>query len=747
MYADIIVDISHENLDREFQYSIPEKLKEQAVIGASVEIPFGSGNKSRKGYIVGISDKPKIAAERIKPLLSIEPRGIRIESRMIALAGKMREMYGGTMNDALRTVMPVKRSIRPVSERTVSLACSHEEAESFLNEAERKHRTAQVRLIRELIGEPSTDYLLLVNKLNISRKTISDLESNGILRITTERQYRNPGQAGDDTKKKQIELNEEQQTAIDAVISDYHTDKRKTYLLHGVTGSGKTEVYLSVIEEVVKLGYQVIMLIPEIALTYQTMKRFQQRFGMRVSFLHSRLSEGERYDQYTRAEQGEIDIMIGPRSALFTPFRNPGLIIIDEEHENSYKSEQVPKYHARELAIEYAKMISASVVLGSATPSLEAFYRAKTGEYRLLRLTNRAGNAQMPQVHIVDMREELKARNLSIFSRQLRTLIEDRLLHHQQVMLFINRRGFAGFVSCRNCGESMQCPHCAVSLTAHNNRRLICHYCGYEQEMPQVCPVCGSKYIAAFGTGTEKVEAMVQREFPTAKVLRMDADTTRKKEGHEQILAAFANEEADILVGTQMIVKGHDFGRVTLMGVLAADLSLSSTDYRAAERTFQLLAQAAGRSGRAEEAGEVVIQTYRPEHYSIQAAAHEDYESFYRNEMMYRTAMGYPPASNLAAILLTAKEEEEAEAGAVFLTDWVKAWMEENDSLECAIVIGPAPAGIAKLRDIYRRVIYIKHPDYPILTECRDAVEEMLREEDTLRECNIQFDFNPMNNY
>ena len=743
LFADVVIDISHENLDRTYQYLVPEALEQKAVIGAPVEIPFGSGNRYIKGYMIGLSNEPKIEIGRIKPLKSIAQNGLVMESRMIALAFRMKELFGGTMNDALRTVMPVKRSVKPVNNRTVYPAMNQDTIRELYEQAVKKHYTAKQRLLRELLEEGSADYELLVKKLNISRKTISDMESAGVVRIETERRYRNPLRYDTDAGDV-LTLNEEQKTAVRTILDDYRAGIRKTYLLHGITGSGKTEVYLNVIEEVIRSGKQVIMLIPEIALTYQTVKRFQKRFGERVSFLHSRLSDGEKFDQYNRAEQGEIDVIIGPRSALFTPLRNVGLIVIDEEHEGSYKSEQVPKYHARELALEYAKMLDASVLLGSATPSTESYFRAENGEFCLLKLTHRPKEATLPKVHVVDMREELKAHHTSIFSRTLLALMEDRLKKKEQIMIFINRRGYAGFISCRSCGEVIQCPHCSVSLTLHGAEQLVCHYCGYEQALPKTCPKCASKYIGKFGTGTEKVEALIQKEFPDARILRMDADTTKNKFGHEQILSAFANEEADILVGTQMIVKGHDFQRVTLMGIIAADLSLQASDFRAGERTFQLLTQAAGRAGRAEYPGEVVIQTYKPDHYAITAAAEENYAEFYDNEILYRTLMNYPPAANLLAVILTAKQETEADDTAQFLATQIKAWLEEHDKSELAVVIGPAPAGIAKIKDLYRRVIYMKHNDLSLVCRCKDAMEQMITADSAFSKTTVQFDVNPL---
>ena len=394
---------------------------------------------------------------------------------------------------------------------------------------------------------------------------------------------------------------------------------------------------MGLIEYMRTLGKEVIVLIPEIALTYQTVMRFYKRFGPEVSFINSRLSAGERYDQFVRAKNQEISIMIGPRSALFTPFQNLGLIIIDEEHEGAYKSEISPKYHAREAAAFRARQNNAPLVLGSATPSVESYEKAMTGEYHLYTLTERAKkDSRLAKVHVVDLREELKAGNKSIFSGLLQELMEERLSKGQQIMLFMNRRGYANFISCRSCGEAVKCPHCDVTLTLHRDGRMVCHYCGYTAFKPSVCPSCGSPYIAGFGTGTQKIQAMTEQRFPGVSTLRMDLDTTSKKGGHEEILSAFESGKAQILIGTQMIVKGHDFPGVTLVGVLAADTSLYAPDFRCAERTFQLLTQAAGRAGRGDKAGDVVIQTYAPDHYSIQAAAKQDYPMFFRQEMAFR---------------------------------------------------------------------------------------------------------------
>ena len=497
---------------------------------------------------------------------------------------------------------------------------------------------------------------------------------------------------------------------------------------------------MEMIARVAAKGRQAIVLIPEIALTFQTVMRFYRRFGDRVSIMNSRLSAGERYDQMMRAKAGEIDVMIGPRSALFTPFPNLGLIVIDEEHENTYKSEQIPRYHARETAIARAKLEQASVILGSATPSVEAMYRAKHGEYKLLELHNRSGNQEMAQVYVVDLRKELRDGNRSILSRKLQQMIADRLQKKEQIMLFLNRRGYAGFISCRECGFVVKCPHCDVSLSYHRNGKMVCHYCGYEQERVQICPECGSRHIGEFKAGTQQIEEVVKKHFPEARVLRMDLDTTRSKDGHEKILAAFANEEADILVGTQMIVKGHDFPNVTLVGILAADMSLYSNDYRAGERTFQLLTQAAGRAGRGAKKGEALIQTYSPDHYAIVTAAAQDYEAFYEEEIHYRELMGYPPVDNLLAILVSCEKEALLETGCKYL----KEFAVRISSAEEVAIIGPASPGIGKINDVYRKVLYLKTEKYDTLIKMKNKLEQYIEVNPGFNPMRIQFDFNPM---
>ena len=602
------------------------------------------------------------------------------------------------------------------------------------------NQKARARLLAALLDEPRQEYELVTKKLNVTRTVVRALEEQGIVSLESEQVLRNP--VRHKSRREEIpEYTREQQHAIDRFWEDYSQGIRRTYLVYGVTGSGKTEVYMEMIARVLDEGRQAIVLIPEIALTYQTVMRFYGRFGDRVSILNSRMSQGERYDQMERVKAGEVDVMIGPRSALFTPFPRLGLIVIDEEHETSYKSEQVPRYHARETAIRRAGTENASVVLGSATPSLESFYACKNGRFQILELRKRAGAGELPAVYVVDMRKEMKAGNRSIISDRLKNLIKARLERHEQIMLFLNRRGYAGFVSCRSCGYVVKCPHCDVSLSSHRNGKLVCHYCGHEEAQITVCPSCGSQYIGGFRAGTQQIEELAARQFPGARILRMDLDTTRMKDGHEKILEAFASEEADILIGTQMIVKGHDFPNVTLVGILAADMSLYSNDYRAGERTFQLLTQAAGRAGRGRSRGEVVIQTYSPEHYSIEMAAAQDYEGFYDAEMKYRELMGYPPVEQLLAVLMTGPLEELLDTAARYLKDFAVR-LDKNRQLQ---IVGPASPYVGKVNDVYRRVLYLKGADYKLLIEVKNRMEQYIEINEGFKTMRIQFDFNPMN--
>ena len=745
IFADIIVDISHEKLDRPFQYIIPESLEDKILIGSAVKIPFGKGNRIIPGYVIGITEIPSWEVDKMKEILSVEEKKITLESELIQIAWFIRETCGATMNQALKTVIPVKSKTKEIEKSEISLAQDYQTPEKWqelLEHYQKKHAAVRIRLVEALMKQTVLNQEYVKNVLKISSSVLKEMEKGNIITVKRTRTYRNPLTFLDDyrtdtDKDADVSLNEGQKQIVESICSD----SSMVHLIHGITGSGKTRIYMELIRRTLLEGKQAIIMIPEISLTYQTVKRFFDVFGDRVSIIHSRLSPGERYDQLERARHGDIDIMIGPRSAVFTPFSNIGVIIIDEEHESSYKSETIPKYHARETAIFRAGLHHARVILGSATPSVESYYKALHGEYRLHTLSFRASGA-VAQVSVADLRAELEAGNKSIFSRRLASLIEDRLAKKEQIMLFLNRRGYAGFVNCRKCGEVLQCPHCDISLTYHSGERLACHYCGYTTRMPQLCPSCHSRYIAPFGTGTEKVEALVHKQFPSARVLRMDADTTAAKGSHERILSQFAAHQADILIGTQMIVKGHDFPLVTLVGIFAADLSLYAQDYRASERTFQLLTQAIGRAGRKSDHGEAVIQTYHPENYSIVAASRQDYKEFYNQEILYRTISGYPPVMQMMAILITSDQIEDGRAAG----EWLKTELEHMQEADCH-VIGPVDAGIFKLKDRYRTVLYLKHSDIHALTGIKNRLELKLKTCKTAEHTDIYFDLNPMTGY
>ena len=754
-YAQIIIDISHGRLDRPFTYRIPEALQNDLCLGSLVVVPFGKGDTKRKGYVIGFSNSCEYPDGRLKEIESIASGGTDVTGdNAVRLALWMKQRYGSTMAVALRTVLTSRKQAKPCEHRSIHLLLSKDDAEKKRHEFAMKHQVARERLLRELMEAPDQPYGLIIQKLHVTAPVIAALKKQGILEVRTETFLRNPVSI-EKREEAGIRLSPEQKAISEGVLQDFEALQEgknipRVSLIHGITGSGKTEVYIAVIEEIVKRGRQAIMLIPEISLTYQTLMRFYRHFGDRVSVMNSTLSESEKSDQFERARRGEIDVIIGPRSALFTPFPRIGAIIMDEEHESSYKNESMPKYHTREVAEKIASMQNGVVVLGSATPSLESYYQAKEGKYRLYELSRRLTGGTLPSVEITDLREELRAGNHSILSRRLSELVSDRLAKGQQTMLFLNRRGFSGFVSCRSCGFVPKCPHCSVSLSLHRGGRLLCHYCGYEEPMPDKCPECGSPYISGFHAGTEQAENFLSRQFPKARILRMDADTTRTKGSYEKILSSFANEEADILIGTQMIVKGHDFPNVTLVGILLADQSLNASDYRSAERTFQLLTQAAGRAGRGKYPGDVVIQTYEPEHYSIVHAAHQNYEEFYREEMVYRKLLRYPPAEHLLAIQIISRSEEHASLFAHktrALLEQLTATVRENNP-DRLLFIGPAPAVLEKLRDEYRYVIYVKSPDYDTLIVCKDGVEaaaeraaKASREMDTM----FQFDFDPIN--
>lgn len=736
LYADVIVDISHEKLDRSFQYLVPREMEDEIHVGMVAAIPFGNGNKERKGYVTGLSGEPKYDPAKIKSLLRLCSGEETTESRLVSLAAWMKERYGSTMAQALKTVLPVREKIRHKEKRLLYLRVSREQAEQEASRMEKSRCRARARVLRALLEKEPLDCTKAAKELGMTSSVLKPLLEQELVEIRQDEVYRIPAEEVSVPVEEHSVLSDAQKEALDEILAEWENSSARPVLLHGVTGSGKTQVYMKLIEKVISSGRQVIVLIPEIALTYQTVRRFTGWFGDKVSVLNSRMSPGERYDQFRRARQGGIQIMVGPRSALFTPFSRLGLIIVDEEHEPTYKSENSPRYHAREVAVRRGEMENARVVLGSATPSLESYTKARQGEYLLVKLTERYRDRPLPEVSIVDLREELKSGNRSVLSRKLKEAVQHRLERGEQAMLFLNRRGYAGFVSCRSCGEVLKCPHCDVALSEHSNGKMICHYCGYERPSVKVCPVCGSPYIGGFKAGTQQIEAVLRREFPDAGILRMDYDTTRARGSYEQILASFAAHEADILVGTQMIVKGHDFPDVTLVGVIAADLSLNEADYRCGERTFQLLTQAVGRSGRGRKTGEAVIQTYHPDHYSIQAAAHQDYERFYEEEMGYRILMDYPPAAHMLTVLASGEDAALLGKGMEFIRKFAERICPDKE----LHIIGPADAAVGKVNDIYRKVFRLKHEDGKLLLDMKDKIEKYIEINSGFRKLYIQYD-------
>ncbi len=746
-FADVIVDISHEKVDRPFEYRIPDSLIDDISVGSQVNIPFGKGNKLITGFVLAIKDKAVFDENKLKAIDSLVKNSTSADGDMISLAYFIKTNYGSTMNQALKTVLPVKKSANPVQEKYIYLKAEEAIVKAALEKyGKDKRSVAKLRLLQEIENEKVLPYEIVRDKLNISAATLNSLTKEGLIQVDVKENLRDAL----DIKEKQeytIQLNPEQKAVSEDIWNRYLEGDTRPSLIRGITGSGKTEVYIDIIDKVVKEGKQAIVLIPEIALTYQTVLRFYKKFGNRISVINSKLTPAQKHDQLEKAKQGQVDIIIGPRSALFSPFAHLGVIIIDEEHEATYKNENVPRYISREVAIERARMCGGFVVLGSATPSVESYYKAKQGEYALYNLEHRATGATLPEVEIVDLREELTRGNRSMISRKLDELIRDRLAKQEQIILFINRRGYSSFVSCRKCGEAMKCPHCDVSLKFHKNGKLMCHYCGYETSMVKSCPNCGSQYIGTFGSGTQKVEEEINRLYPEAKTLRMDYDTTREKQGHEKILSAFANHEADILIGTQMIVKGHDFANVTLVGILAADLSLYSGDYSSAEKTFQLLTQAAGRAGRGRKKGDVVIQTYSPDNYAVKLGAEQDYKGFYDYEMSYRRLLGYPPAMNLLGILFACENENYLTRKCHAINQVIEDKIKEKEGAGMKpmsiLKIGPSQAPIAKISDKYRKMIYLKAARYKDLIDIKDTIEQYM-DENPEKQLSITFDFSMM---
>lgn len=779
MYAQVIIDANHAEVDRVFDYRVPAQWEEEVCVGLRVMVPFGQRNTKREGYVIALTETTEVPEGKIKGIVEILDEGRPILTpSILELAKWMKKEYFCTLNQCLQAVMPAgirtksvwyaeltgqtselsekeqqmidvleeqggavplreleqifgnrteyilrclqekkvvrlhqktTRSTYKKEKRYVSLTENEELLIAAKEKAEKDKRLAgQLRVLSAISQGESLSVEELKEKAAVTDSPIHTLLQKGVLVEQRRQEKRDVFQLEDYTPTQPFYPTPAQAQALALLREEEQKEQKRPVLLHGVTGSGKTEIYMQLIEHVIMAGKQAIVLVPEISLTPQIMERFISRFGKRVSVTHSRLSLGERLDQWRKARDGEISIIIGPRSALFMPFSNLGVIVMDECHESSYISDVTPKYHTREVARKLSELTGALLVMGSATPDIDSYHRAVTGEFLLLQLKERTKGSRLPEVFVTDMRKELEDGNRSAFGLPLQQAIRENLEKGQQTMLFLNRRGYSTFVSCRKCGEALTCPSCNVSYTYHaSDKALVCHYCGKEVPVPKTCPSCGSHYIRYFGTGTQKIEEETRRLFPEASILRMDADTTTGKNGHARILELFGKGKADILIGTQMIAKGHDFPNVTLVGILAADLSLNLGTYQAAETCFQLITQAAGRAGRGELAGRVFIQTYQPENHAIRMAAAQDYEGFYQEEILLRQAMEYPPFSHIFSVLITGEMEQEV----ILAAQRLGAYMNHYAERAGCTVVGPAPAPLPKFRGEFRWQIFAKGTD------------------------------------
>lgn len=675
-------------------------------------MPSGIGIKSKWLVVLLDYDENIDVTEREKEIIEFI-----FENNNVVYKSDIETYFGKNISNILNSlknkkIIAIRQSVTGKSFekkiRCVKLNLDESFDEKYKSLCKNKRCEKQKEIVNFLIDYDYIKVSELKNNFDDCNYSIKSLEKKGIVTVFYEVEKRDVFDSENFNKTYFPNYTDEQLKAIEILENMRKSHNKKPVLLFGVTGSGKTEVYMSIIESVINEGKQAIVLVPEISLTPQIVGRFISRFGDKVSFTHSRMNQGERFDQWKKAREGEICIMIGPRSALFTPFSNIGVIIIDEEHESSYKSDTSPKYDTVETAKKLSEITDSLLVLGSATPDICTYYKCMTGEYDMAELKHRANDSNLPQTFIKDMRLELEMGNRSIFSRDLYQEIKLNLEKGEQTMLFINRRGFSTFVSCRKCGHVMMCDNCNVSYTYHSkSQSLMCHYCGKTIKNPTVCPECGSRYIKYFGTGTQKVEDEVKKYFPNARVLRMDMDTTTKKNSHEKILSSFGKGEADILIGTQMIAKGHDFPNVTLVGIIAADISLNSGSYKAAENTFQLLTQVSGRAGRSEREGRVYIQTYNPDNYVIRLSAKQDYKGFYDEEIAVRRILDYPPFGCFFNIMISGEKEREVIESSQRIKDVMSYFNKNNDF----IILGPVPAFISKIKNEYRFTITVKYSD------------------------------------
>lgn len=734
-FAGIIVNNEAIKLDKLFTYRIPNNLIGKLSLGHRVKVPFGMGNKYIDGFVLKLYSNDELNLQnkelkRIKNIKEICDDFPLIRENDIELIEIMREKYLCTYLEAIKVMIP--------NGITKGMKFKTKDVVSINNPLQEKYLKENYMKIYDFIKNSSESYTKaeLSREQNFSISSINTLIKHGFLKVENVIDYRYnnkeykiyPGKV----------LNSKQQSAVNNILNSC----KSKFLIHGVTGSGKTEIYMNLVNDMLKKGKDSIILIPEISLTPQMVERFKGRFGKDIAIFHSKLNDGEKFDEWMRVKSGKVKVAIGARSAIFLPFKNLGLIVIDEEHEGSYKSDSDPKYIAKEIGELKSNIEGCKLVLGSATPSVESYYKGKINEYEIITLDKRADNAELPKIYISDMRVELNNGNKSIFSKELYESIKEALEKKEQIILFLNRRGYSTFVSCRSCGYVFKCHNCDISLTYHNSyEALTCHYCGSKAPQPKICPKCKSKYVKHFGIGTEQLEMQVKKNFPNAKTIRVDFDTTRGKNSYEKLYNSFKNGDADILIGTQMIAKGLDFENVTLVGVIAADLSLNIPDYRSKERTFQLITQVAGRAGRGKKEGKVVIQTYNPEVDVIKYSAENNYEDFFKNEIMIRKILSYPPFTRILCINFSSTKEDLLIKKVHDISNKIKLKLKDNKEVK---ILGPCPCGISKIKNLYRWQLILKGEFNNHLGEkIKDFIYEQLN--DVYNDIKVSIDINPNN--
>lgn len=725
MFAKVLIEYSVKSLDKTFTYIVPKHLEDVLSVGMKVIIPFG--RQQLHGFVIEINNKYESEFE-LKEIIDVVDEKLILNDELLKLGEYLKDKTLCSLITAYQTMLPSslkvgnRKSDYKIYDIYIELNKSKDEVLKYIENHKRPRQN-------EILN-------ILINKKRVLKKEINGAPLKMLLELDLVKEFKEQKyriKLDETEKEEKKELTNDQESAVKKILAG--KNKHASYLINGVTGSGKTEVYLHLIDDVLKEGKTAITLVPEISLTAQIVKRFYERFGNEVAIFHSALSSGEKYDEYLKILRGEVKIVVGTRSAIFVPLENIGIIVIDEEHSENYKQDNNPRYHAIDMALFRAKYHNVPLVMGSATPSLESMARAVKGNYELIYLNKRIGNAVLPDVYLIDMAEEMKKRNV-IFSDLLKEKINDRLSKKEQIILLLNRRGFSTFVTCQNCGFTYKCPECEITLTFHQStNNLRCHYCGFHEKKDLKCPECKNDALNYLGLGTEKLEEELKRMYPTARVVRMDADTTTRKGSHEQIINAFADEKYDILVGTQMISKGLDFPKVTLVGVINADTTLNIPDFRSGERTFSLLNQVSGRAGRADLKGEVIVQTFNPENYVFKYVKNSDYINYFKEEMKIRKVLSYPPYYYLVGVKITSKDYDIASRDATKVANFLK-----NNLDKKSIVLGPTTANMFKVGKIYRFQILIKYKyDSKLETALKDLDELYINN----KTANVEFDLNP----